>query len=128
MKRLASPFYSPKYVEGALQHQLGSFAAGPGRSSSPNTRRMRCHRPCLIHSSWRRYALSHLPYSSGISRHDDPVLATHRMPPSTMRWSLGGLPVPPLCAGSRGRTSAHCSLVSFASSGAIAVVCRDASP
>jgi hypothetical protein len=42
----------------AIQHQLGSFVAGPGRSSSPNTRRMRCHRPCLTHSSWRRYAVS----------------------------------------------------------------------
>src|SRR5215203_3963752 len=111
-----------------LQHQLGSFVAGPGRSSSPNTRRIHFHRPCLTHSSWRRYAASHLPCSSGISRHDDPVLATQRMPPSTLRWSLGGLAVPPLCAGSRGRTSAQCSLVSLASSGASAVVCRDASP
>ena len=110
-----------------LQHQLGSFVAGPGRSSSPNTRRMRCHRPCLTHSSWRRYALAHLPYSSGISRHDDPVLATYRRPPSTLLWSLGGLRVPPLCGSSRGRTSAHCSSVSLASSGAIAVVWRGAS-
>src|SRR5215210_1624322 len=38
----------------SLQHQLGSFVAGPGRSSSPNTRRMRCHKPCCTHSSWRR--------------------------------------------------------------------------
>ena len=63
---------------------------------------MRCHKPCLAHSSWRRYALSHLPYASGISRHDDPVLATHRRPPSTLRWSLGGLPVPPLLWGQQG--------------------------
>src|SRR5215208_5336818 len=120
--------HSPKCVEGALQHQLGSFAAGPGRSSSPNTRRMRCHRPCLIHSSWRRYALSHLPYSSGISRHDDPVLATHKMPPTTLRWSLGGLPIPPLCGGNNGRTSVHCSSVSPTSSGAIVTVLSGTSP
>jgi hypothetical protein len=27
---------------------------GPGNDSSPRASRMRCHRPCLTHSSWRR--------------------------------------------------------------------------
>ena len=105
-----------------LQHQLDSFVAGPGRSSSPRARRMRLHRPCLTHSSWRRYAVSHLPYSLGISRQEEPVLATHRMPPSTTRWSFGGLPTPPFCGGNNVRTDAHCSSVSLASSGAIVVI------
>jgi hypothetical protein len=39
------------FAEYPLQHQLGSFVAGPGNASSPNAWRMRCHRPCLNHSS-----------------------------------------------------------------------------
>src|SRR5215217_6138044 len=47
------------------------------------------------------------------------------MPPRTTRCSLGGLPTPPLCGGSRGRTSAHCSSVRCASSGASAATSGD---
>ena len=38
----------------ALQHQLDFFVAGPGKSSSPNARRIRRHVPFFNHSSWRR--------------------------------------------------------------------------
>src|SRR4051812_9814938 len=41
-----APAYGLTFREHPLQHQLGSFVAGPGSSSSPNARRMRCHRPC----------------------------------------------------------------------------------
>jgi len=39
-------------LELTLQHHSGSFASGPGRPSSPNTRMVRCLRPCLTQSSW----------------------------------------------------------------------------
>src|SRR5215210_3614208 len=44
------------------------------------------------------------------------------MPPKTARWSFGGLPTSPLCDGNNGRTNAHCSSVSLASSGAIVAI------
>src|SRR5215207_8942434 len=39
--------YAANFAEYPLQHQLDSFVVGPGSSSSPNARRIRCHKPCF---------------------------------------------------------------------------------
>ena len=79
---------------------------------------MRCQRPVAHQSRYRLYAVSHLPYSEGIARHEAPERTTQRMPASTVRWSWRGRPVAGCCGGSSGRTRCHSASVSPASAAA----------
>ena len=76
--------------------------------------RMRCQRPVAHQSRYRLYAVSHLPYSVGIARHEAPERTTQRMPASTVRWSWRGRPVAGCCGGSSGWTRCHSASVSSA--------------
>ena len=73
---------------------------------------MRCQRPVVHQSRYRLYAVSHLPYSCGIARHEASERTTHKMPTSIVRWSWGGRPVMGFCGGSTGATRCHSASVS----------------
>ena len=76
---------------------------------------MRGQRPVVHQSRYRLEAVSHLPYSVGIARHEAPERTTHKMPASTVRWSWRGRPVVGFWAGSIDATRCHSLSVSSAS-------------
>ncbi len=77
--------------------------------------RMRGQRPVAHQSRYRLSAVSQLPYSVGIARHEVPERTTHRMPASTVRWSWRGRPGVGFCGGSIDATRYHSPSVSGAS-------------
>ena len=79
---------------------------------APSAATIRGQRPSSHHSRYRLYAVSHFPYSSGISRHDSSVPTTVRMPLRIVRWSCRRRPVRGCCGGSTGRTRSHSASVS----------------
>src|SRR4051812_28679809 len=73
---------------------------------------MRCQSPSSSHLRYPPKPVCHGPNSSsGNSRHDEPVLSTHSIPPSTLRWSRLGRPLGGFCAGISGFTSSQATSV-----------------